>query len=78
MIEEKAGKRGLFSFFLFRKTPENRPVVFWIWNFLCITAASVATGVVSLMLAYGNYPFGIFKGYFKVPLIAVLNILPVL
>ncbi|MBQ2469120.1 MAG: sulfatase-like hydrolase/transferase, partial [Clostridia bacterium] len=78
MRKEKAEKRGLFSFFLFRKTPDKKPVLFWIWNFLCITAASVATGVVSLMLAYGNYPSDIFRGYFKVPLIAVLNILPVL
>ena len=78
MRKEKAENRGLFSFFLFRKTPDKKPVLFWIWNFLCITAASVATGVVSLMLAYGNYPSDIFRGYFNVPLIAVLNILPVL
>lgn len=78
MSETKAEKRGLFSFFLFRKTPDKKPVLFWFWNFFFITAASVATGAVSLMLAYGNYPFAIFKGYFKVPLIAVLNILPVL
>ena len=30
------------------------------------------------MLAYGNYPSDIFRGYFNVPLIAVLNILPIL
>ncbi len=78
MSVEKTEKRGLFSFFLFRKTPEKKPVLFWAWNFVCLTAASVAAGVVSLMLAYGNYSFGIFKGYFKVPLIAVMNILPIL
>ncbi len=78
MRENKAEKRGLFSLLLFRKTPDKKPVLFWIWNFFFITAAPIGTGVVSLMLAYGNYSSEIFKGYFKVPLIAVLNILPIL
>ena len=78
MSGSREQKRGLFSFFLFRKTPEKKPVVFWIWNFFFITAAAVGGGVVSLMLAYGNYSSEIFRGYFNVPMIAVLNILPVL
>ena len=40
--------------------------------------AALGTGIMSLTLAYGRYDRAVFTGYFSHPLIALLNILPVL
>ena len=40
-------------------------------------ASGIGTGLLSLLLAIGRYPWHIFFGYFRHPLIALLNILPV-
>lgn len=70
-------RRGLRRIFLFRKKPDRLAPVFWAYNFVMITAFAILSGVFSLTLAYGNYPSEIFFGYFKIPMIAFLNILPV-
>ena len=38
--------------------------------------SGIGIGVMSLMLAIGNYPWGVFGGYFRHFTLAVLNILP--
>ncbi len=78
MSKFAAGVKRFYSFPMFGKKGGDRPVLFWAWNFFFITAGAVGAGIVSLALAYGNYPFGVFKGYFKVPMIVVLNVLPVI
>ena len=66
------------EFFLFQTRCDDGPKgLFWAWNWLILTVAAVGTGLLSLLLAVGHYPWGIFLGYFRHPLIAFLNILPV-
>ena len=76
------GRDFLKHFWLFRPSADGltrgRTWVYWLWN-VCITALSgVCLGVLSLVFAYGDYADALFKSYFEVPLIAVLNILPAL
>ena len=63
---------------LFQTSPtlnqKARP--FWLWNGLCLLAAGVGLGVLSLLLAYGTYPNALLGHYLKTPLLALLNLLP--
>ena len=55
----------------------DRKRLFWAWNFFFLVASGIGTALLSLLLAIGRYPWHIFFGYFRHPLIALLNILPV-
>ncbi len=55
----------------------DRKRLFWAWNCFFLVASGIGTGLLSLLLAIGRYPWHIFFGYFRHPLIALLNILPV-
>lgn len=64
--------------FLFQTRCDNdQKRLFWVWNFFFLVASGIGTGLLSLLLAIGRYPWHIFLGYFRHPLIALLNILPV-
>ena len=65
------------SCFLFRRESGEHRVLFWIWNWFFIIASGTGIGLLSMLLAFGHYRWGIFTGYFRHPLIALLNILPV-
>ncbi len=75
-------KRRFFDFWLFGKKTaglsSGRKAVFCLWNWLLPLLAALGTGLLSLLLAFGKYAWGVFFGYFTHPLIAILNILPVL
>ena len=51
--------------------------MFWCWNIGAMLLAGICLGVLSLMYAYGGYADVLMKTYFQIPLIAALNILPV-
>ena len=72
----------LRHFWLFQKSGEGlstgKKVVFWGWNGFVLLMAAVCLGGLSLFFAYGDYPDILMKSYFQVPLIAVLNLLPVI
>ena len=66
------------SHFLFQTHCDgSRRRWFLLWNWGFLIAAAMGTGLLSLLLAVGRYPWDIFLGYFRHPLIAFLNILPV-
>ena len=66
------------SHFLFQTHCDgSRRRWFLLWNWGFLIAAAIGTGLLSLLLAVGRYPWDIFLGYFRHPLIAFLNILPV-
>ena len=70
------------DFWLFRPfatglTP-RRKALFWAWNGAVLLLAGLSLGALSLLFAYGTYAKALMKSYFEHPLIAVLNILPVL
>ena len=72
----------LKDFWLFRPfatglTP-RRKALFWTWNGAVLLLAGLSLGALSLLFAYGTYAKALMKSYFEHPLIAVLNILPVL
>ena len=58
-------------------SPRQR-LLFRLWNWCMVLAAGAGIGLLSLLLAYGSYSWGVFLGYFRHPLIAVLNLLPVM
>lgn len=69
------------DFWLFRKTSADlsggRKAVFWAWNLVILFLAGICLGGLSLFFAYGDYADILMKSYFQIPLIAVLNIVPV-
>ena len=65
------------SCFLFQNKCGSHKVLFWLWNWLFIIAASAGVGLLSLLLAFGHYRWEIFTGYFLHPQIALLHVLPV-
>lgn len=75
-------KNRFFSFWLFGNKAAGlsggKKLAFHLWNWLLPLLAALGTGALSLLLAFGRYPWGVFFGYFTHPLIAVLNIAPVL
>lgn len=68
-------------FWLFRAEPVGLPlgqkICFWLWNVGIFLLAGVCLGLLSLVFAYGDYPDVLLKTYFEHPLIAVLNVAPV-
>ena len=69
--------------FLFRREAgaELSPArvrAFWLWNALTLFAAACGVTAVMLLLATGDYRLAVFIGYFRHPLIFILNLLPVL
>ena len=70
--------KRFYSCFLFGRQAEKHKVWFWVWNAFFIVGSAVGLGVLSLLLAFGNYPWEMFYGYFNHFIIAVLNVLPVL
>ena len=71
----------LKNFWLFQTSANGlspeRKAVFWLWNGFVMLMAGVCLGVLSLIYAYGDYADILMKSYFQIPLIAALNILPV-
>ena len=69
------------NFWLFQASPDGLPdkrrAVFWVWNLGVLLAAGLCLGWLSMFFAYGDYPDTIMKTYFQHPLIAVLNMAPV-
>ena len=67
--------------FLFQRDGKTlkggKQFVFQLWNWLLPVLAAIGTGSLSLLLAFGHYDWAVLRGYFTHPLIAVLNILPV-
>ena len=74
---------ALKSFFLFQKgdgrglTAGRRRFLFWLWNGGMLLLAALGITAVRLLLAVGDYRLLIFVGYFRHPLIFLLNFLPV-
>ena len=66
------------SCFLFQRTAEGRKWLFWLWNWFFILVSGAGAGILSLLLAFGHYNWEIFYGYFRHPLILLLNILQVM
>ena len=71
-------KFNFLSCFLFQsRCPDRRRApLFWMWNLLALTAVSCGAGVLSLVLARGQYSREIFFDYFRNPMICLLNLLP--
>lgn len=57
---------------------QANPKYYWLWNIGFVLLSAAGIGVLSLLLAYGDYSWGVFLGYFKHPLILLLNLLPVI
>ena len=69
------------NFWLFRKSSDHlspeKKRAFWAWNVFILFCAGVCLGGLSMFFAYGDYTDMLMKSYFTVPLIPVLNIVPV-
>lgn len=63
--------------FLFQPCCRERKTLFWLWNWGWLIMAAVGTSILSLLLARGQYRLQIFLGYFRHPMIFLLNTLPV-
>lgn len=68
--------------FLFRRRESaelsrGQRIAYRVWTPLWLFLFSCGAGVLSLLLAIGNKPYDLFWSYFQHPLIALLNILPV-
>ena len=70
------------NFWLFRPSAAGldprRKALFWAWNAAALLLAGICLGALSLAFAFGTYDRALFASYFTHPLIALLNILPVL
>lgn len=67
-----------YRLFQHRPTGNKRQrVLFWMWNWSWVTASAAGLGLLSLFLAFGHYNWNVFFGYFRHPLICLLNLLPV-
>ncbi len=56
---------------------QANPKLYWLWNIGLVVLSAAGIGVLSLLLAYGDYSWGVFVGYFTHPLLLLLNLLPV-
>ena len=68
-------------FFLFQRCPSlelsvPKRVVFWIWNWGLVLAAALGLGLLSLVLAPGNYGWNVFHDYFNSAALIWLNLVP--
>ena len=74
--------QNLCGFWVFGRSAarlsRGKAAVFHLWNWGLLLLAALGTGLLSLLLAFGRYPWGVLRGYFAHPLIAVLNLMPVL
>ncbi len=57
---------------------QANPKYFWLWNISFVLLSAAGIGLMSLLLAYGDYSWGVFLGYFTHPLILLLNLVPVI
>ena len=73
--------KRLFSCFLFQKRPEDglsapRRAAFWLWNTLLPGGAVLVLGLLSLLMAPGQYGWELFWDYLAHPGLLALNLLP--
>lgn len=72
--------RAYRSCFLFQRDPQTLPPArrAWlaVWNWGMVTLMGLLLGVLSLALAYGTRDGAVFAGYFRSPMILLLNLLP--
>ena len=52
--------------------------LFFLWHAAVLLGSSAVFSMLSLLLSFGNYDWGVFVGYFAAPQIILLNTLPVL
>lgn len=69
--------------FLFQKRPGSdwsggKKALFWLWNLLLVVGAALGIGGLSLFFAAVNHRTEMFLSYFRIPMIAFLNLAPVL
>ena len=80
--DEENEEFNLRDFWLFRKSPAGlsaeKRTAFWGWNVFVMFCAGMCLGGLSMFFAYGDYTDMLMKSYFTVPLIPVLNIVPVI
>lgn len=70
------------SIFLFRAGTEadfswKKKTVYYLYRVLMLTLASVCMGLMIMIFAFGEYPWGSLRGYLEHPIILFLNIFPV-
>ena len=69
------------DFWLFRSSAAGlsprRRALFWTWNGGMLLLAGLGLGALSLLFAFGTYAWALLKSYFEHPVIAALNLLPV-
>ena len=73
--------KRLFSCFLFQARPEDglsapRRAAFWLWNALLPAGAVLVLGLLSLLMAPGQYGWDLFWDYLASPGLLALNLLP--
>ena len=71
------------TFFLFQRHTDPawspaKKVLFWAWNALLVLCAGLGVGLLSLFFAAVNHRTAMFLSYFQIPMIAFLNLAPVL
>ena len=59
------------------ESPSQRRL-FYLWNMAALLLSAAALCVLSLLFAVGVYDWVTFYGYFRTPLIFLLNYLPIL
>ena len=55
----------------------GKKAIYWSWNVLLVLFSAVGLGSLSLLYAIGSFGLVLWKSYFTHPLIALLNLLPV-
>lgn len=73
--------KRFFNCFLFQARPADglppgRRRAFWCWNLLLAAGGGAALGMLSLVLAVGQYSWAVFWDYWTHPLLLLLNVLP--
>lgn len=71
----------LSRLFLFQRRPAPelpvpKRVAFWVWNWGLVLSAALGLGLLSLVLAPGNYGWNVFRDYFNSAALIWLNLLP--
>lgn len=55
----------------------KKKAVYYIYRALLLTLAGICMGLMIMIFAFGEYPWGSLRGYLEHPIILVLNIVPV-